>query len=75
MITYEEALKKAKALKPTADNCIEYDNAYIFGCREDSNYDGTYQPCVILREDGRALNMVGYILKIGVGKKVREFDL
>lgn len=75
MISYDEALKKAKELKPEIDNCIEYDNAFIFGCHEDDKYDGVKQPCVIVRADGRAITMIGYITKVGVGKLVREFAL
>lgn len=75
MISYEDALKKAKELKPDTDHCIEYDNAYIFACHEDNGYEGTRQPCVILRKDGRAVALIYYLTKVGVGKKVREMDV
>ena len=75
MITYEEALKKALELKPTADNCTEYENGYVFGCYDDSNYDGTRAPVAILKEDGRAVVFTYFIAQIGTGKELRRFDL
>jgi hypothetical protein len=42
MITYEEAMDIARQRKDQIDNCIEYENAYVFGFSGDSNYDGGY---------------------------------
>lgn len=75
MISYDDAEKKARELKPEIDHCIEYDNAYIFACHADSEYEGTRQPCVILRNDGRPVTLLWYLTKYGIGKKVREIEL
>ncbi len=75
MITYDEALKKAKELKPTIDNCTEYENGYVFGCKYDDNYEGgNHTPCVILKENGKAVAMPYFVIQ-GAGKEIRSFDL
>lgn len=76
MITYEVALQTAKELKPTIDNCTEYENGYVFGCHADDDYiGGGHTPCVILKKDGRAVTMPWFIAKIGPGKEIRSFDI
>ena len=76
MISYEEALKKAKALKPNIDECSELDNAYIFSCKADENYEGgNHAPCVIIKETSEAVNMPTYISEYGYGKEIKSYDL
>ncbi len=76
MITYEEALKKAKEKKPDIDNCVEYENGYVFGCHDDDNYTGGgHVPCVIVKETGDAVSMPVFITTVGSGEQVRSFDL
>lgn len=75
MITYEEAFKKAKELKPTIDNCTEYENGYVFACKGDDNYDGgNHTPCVILKDNGKAVAMPVFVMR-GTGKEIKSFDI
>ena len=73
MITFEDAYAKAKQLKPTIDNCTEYENGYVFGCRDDDS-EGTNTPCVIMKESGKAINMPSFVIS-GTGEGIRHFDL
>lgn len=77
MITFEEAYKKAKDLKPNIDNCTEYKKGFIFGSHEDDDYEGGYghTPVVILKKDGSSTDMPYFIGKIGTGRKIREIPL
>lgn len=76
MITYEEAYKTAKELKPSIDFCTEYENGYVFSCTDDENYiGGGHSPCVILKKNGKAVTMPWFIAKIGTGNEIRSFDL
>lgn len=75
MITYEVAYETAKGLKPTIDHCTEYENAYVFGCKEDDMFEGgNHSPCVIMKNDGKAVTMP-YLLVRGAGEEIRSFDL
>ena len=76
MISFEAALQKAKEMKPMIDNCTEYENGFVFGCRDDDNYIGGYghTPCVILKQNGKAVPMSAFIAS-GTGKEIRSFDL
>lgn len=63
MITFEEAYKIAKVLKPNIDGCIEYEKGYVFGCQDDDHYEGGqgHSPVVILKKDGKAIPMVVFV--------------
>lgn len=76
MITYEVALETAKKLKGDIDNCTETENGYIFGCKNDDNYEGGagHTPVVILKKDGRAVNMPWFVIH-GMGAEIRTFDI
>ena len=74
MISYEEALKKAKSVKPGIDNCAEYENGFVFGCYADGDTIGK-GPCVILKKDGRAVTMPYFLTRCDPGECLREFDL
>ena len=77
MISFEEALKKVKTLKPSINECSELSNAYIFSSKDDANYEGGsgHTPCVIIKETGEAVNMPTYIAEYGYGEEIRDFDL
>ncbi len=76
MITYEEALKIARERKDRIDNCIEYENAYVFGFTGDNNYIGGYghTPVVIMKEDGRIASMPE-LIDSGTGEEIRSFTI
>lgn len=75
MISYEDALTKAKELKPSTDTCSEMSNAYIFSCKDDENYEGgNHTPCVIIKETGEAIDMPTYVAEFGYGEEIRDFD-
>ena len=76
MITYEEALEIARQRKDQIDNCIEYENAYVFGFSGDSNYIGGYghTPVVIMKVDGRISTMPEFVVS-GTGKEIRMIDI
>lgn len=76
MITYEEAFEIAKQLKKNIDCCTEYENGFLFACYDDANYEGGagHTPVVILKKDGRAVNMPYFVLR-GTGAEIRSFDI
>lgn len=62
MITYEEALNKAKELKPPIDTCSETEDAFVFSNSKTNDVFGGDQPCVILKESGKAINYLHFVL-------------
>ena len=75
MIAYEKAYELAKELKKDIDNVMEYENGWVFGCRDDANYDGGgHSSVVICRDDGKAINMPQFIVN-GTGEHIRDFDI
>lgn len=72
MITYEEALKSAKALKRRIDYCVEYSDGYLFGWKDHDNFVGGNGPIVVLKTDGEKVNEVEYYLEHDA-KEVRRF--
>ncbi|MGP1508493.1 MAG: hypothetical protein ACTTJW_06420 [Sphaerochaeta sp.] len=76
MVSYEEAYKITKELKPTINNCTETTNAYVFGCHSDDVYiGGGHSPCVIMKEDGKAVTMPWFVLKYDNEEELRTFEL
>lgn len=71
MLTYEQALEKAKAIKPQINRYCEFKGAYAFSF-DDGPADGGESPVVILKDTGEALNFVSYATKHG-SELVREF--
>lgn len=74
MVSYEEALKNAKELKKNINGCIETNEAYIF---KDKTFDDTLggdSPCIILKENGKAINMTEFAENYPYSH-VREFDV
>lgn len=60
MVTFEEALKKAKALKPGIDACDEYDKGYLFKAKSERFMIGGDGPCVVLKSTGKAVNQTEF---------------
>ena len=74
MIGYDEALAKAKELKHNIDACDEYDTAYMFKARSEEYTIGGNSPCVILKENGKAIHQLEYFDNYD-HKHIREFDV
>ena len=60
MVSFDDAMCRARALKPNIDNCMEYEDAYVFASHADDMTFGGDGPVVILKDSGRAINMVDY---------------
>ena len=73
MLTYDEALIIAKALKSEIDFCVEYSDAYMFGLRAEDNIIGG-NACIILKDSGKSVNMVDYY-DLYEAEEIREFDV
>ena len=72
MISYEDAKKIALELNSDVNSCYEYDNAYNFF---DKNEVGAGdKSVVILKEDGKALNFVNYILDYATSNEMKEIE-
>lgn len=74
MVTFEQALETAKKLKPNCDACDEYNDAYLFKRKADEFTIGGDSPCIVLKESGKAINVVEYFDNYDA-EHVREFDL
>lgn len=74
MVTFEEALEKARKLKPDIDACDEYNDAFLFKVRADEWSIGGNPPCVILKENGKAINQTEYFDRYEA-KHIREFNI
>lgn len=74
MLTFEEALEKAKALKKGIDACEEYDIAYLFKRKADRFNIGGDGACIILKDNGRAINQTEFY-ECYDANSVREFDI
>jgi hypothetical protein len=74
MLTLEQALKKARAVKPNINRCTEFKGAYAFFFEDSTDTDGGDSPVVITKDTGEALNFVSYAVKHG-GEVVRQFDV
>lgn len=74
MITYEEALEKAKSLKERINECTEYEKGYVFSHTDDAEYCGGagHTAVVIWKKDGRATNYPEMVIR-GSGKEMRTF--
>lgn len=76
MISYEEAYKKAKELKPNANFCEEYENGFVFGSSEDKGFIGGkgHTRCVILKENGKPMTFPDFV-SYGTGEYIKDFDI
>ena len=75
MVRFESALKKAKKLKPNIDSCREFTDAYVFASQEDEYSCGGDGPVVVLKDSGKAINMVDYTQTSSDAELIREFEL
>ena len=75
-ISYEDALEIAREHKDNIDNCIEYENGYVFGAHEDSYSIGGYghTPVVVRKEDGSVTRMPEFEAK-GTGEEISVFGI
>lgn len=74
MVTYEQALEIARKLKNGIDACDEYNDAYAFKRRAEEFMIGGDGACVVLKKNGRAINIVEYFDNYEA-KHIREFDI
>lgn len=75
MITYDEALKKAKSILPGINNCVEYKQGWMFAKNEkEVSYGGGGAPVVILKTDGKAVSMAYFAAKFE-GEPIKEFKV
>ena len=74
MVNFEQALEIAKKLKRNIDACDEYNDAFLFKRKADEYTIGGDSPCVVLKESGRAINVVEYFDNY-VAEHIREFDV
>lgn len=74
MVNFEQALETAKKLKRGIDACDEYNDAFLFKRKADAYTIGGDSPCVVLKESGRAINIVEYFDNYAA-EHIREFDL
>lgn len=75
MVSYEEALKKAKSIKPDINICIEYKQGYMFGKNGgETTYGGGNAPVVILKENGKAVSMAYFAAKFD-GEPIKEHKI
>lgn len=65
MLTYEQALAKARTLKPKINGCTEFKGAYAFYDDSDEYTIGGDSPVIILKDTGEALNFAAYAFKHG----------
>lgn len=72
MISYEDAKKKALELNSDVNACYEFNNAYRFLDKNDDSAGD--KSVIILKEDGRALNYVDYILDYATSNKMKEIE-
>ena len=75
MITYEEALKRARELKTSITKCVETPTAYMFKNTDDEYSFGGEGICVILKENGKAIGLTAYYDGYAVPGDTREFDV
>ncbi len=74
MITYEQALEKARKLKQGIDACDEYDKAFVFKRKADRFNIGGDGACVILKDSGKAIEQTEFYDEYGA-EHIREFDV
>ena len=73
MTTFESAKKEALKLRRDVDFCMEYEKAYVFSKKNDISIGGE-GPVVILKDSGKAINMVEFC-NMHSGELIREEEL
>lgn len=72
MISYTEALIKAKEIREEIDSCTEYENGYVFcSAKGEDQEGGYYSPIVVLKEDGKVIDMPQFVVN-GTGKELKH---
>lgn len=72
MISYEDAKEKALELNGDVNTCFEFNNAYRFLDKNDDSVGD--KSVIILKEDGRALNYVDYIMDYATSNKMKKIE-
>ena len=75
MITYEEALEIAKSKMSMLNRCDEDDLSYMFGYDSGETTIGGQGICVVLKENGRAINMPYYVMHYHGGKIKKTYSI
>ena len=75
MITYEEALKIARSKMSRLNRCDEDDLAYLFSYDTGELMIGGQGTCVVLKENGRAVNMPYYVMHYHGGEIIKTYDI
>lgn len=72
MIEFSEAKRLALSCWGEVDYCMEYADAFIFSKKDDLSFGGN-GPVVVLKANGRCINMVSYIEDMSDGSRpIRE---
>ena len=74
MITFDKALSIAKNAKKNINHCVEYSDAYMFSHDTGKDTDGGESPIVVMKQDGKTMNMSAYIWRPGK-KYIRDFNV
>ena len=74
MVTYQQAYEIERNLKRNIDACDEYSDAYAFKCRAAGWGIGGDGACIVLKENGRAINQLEYFDNYEADH-IREFDV
>ena len=62
MVSYEEAYEKAQGYLEGINLVTEYENAYVFANEKGAlQIGGCDAPVVVLKDDGRCLDMTAYL--------------
>lgn len=77
LITFEESYEIAKEEKEIIDLCSEFERGFVFVNSKDPLTIGGpyYQPVVVLRKDGKTVNMTYFLMTMGQGKLVKRIPL
>lgn len=76
MISFEEAYREAQAVKTKIDFCTEYENGYLFGTDLDEiEYGGANASAIVLKEDGRVVDMPTFMMILNPGKELGRIPL
>lgn len=76
MITFEEATKKAKKVRPDVDGGTEFENGYMFSGKDDGEYKQGFghTPVCIRKKDGQVVPITSFMLG-NPGEEIRNFEL
>lgn len=75
MMSYSDALKKAKSLKHDIEKADEYEGGYVFMSEEDAfSIGGGTGPCCVLKSNGKAIDMTAF-MDDHAGEWIREMPV